>query len=146
MYDVIIPIYNGYEYLETLFTSLKHGTKTPHRLILMNDCSTDSRIPHFLNNINFYKNENCLAIIVFHNDRNLGFTATINKAYTLSKYPIVILNTDTEVPDDWLNRLTYPMTQDPSIASVTPLTNSGTISSFPHWLEDHEHGIPAYLF
>ena len=138
MYDVIIPIYNGFEYLNTLFTSLQLGTTTPHRLILINDCSTDLRIISFLKNIDRYKNKDCLAIIVVHNTHNLGFTTTINKAYALTQHPIVILNTDTEVPNDWLNRLFYPMIKDPSIASVTPLTNSGTICSFPQWLQDNE--------
>ena len=47
--DIIIPIYNAYEDLVKCVDSVKrHTDLTKHRLILINDCSTDDRILPFL--------------------------------------------------------------------------------------------------
>lgn len=137
-YDVIIPIYNGFEYLHALFNSLKNGTTLPHRLIIINDCSTDNKISEVLENIEHYRNSFCQELIIHHNLENKGFVKSVNFAYTLTKNNFVILNTDTEVPLGWLERLMYPIEHSTDVASVTPLTNSGTICSFPNWLEDNE--------
>lgn len=137
-YDIIIPIYNGYEYLDPLFKSLMNGTNTPHRLIIINDCSPDHQISDFLATIAKYKNNFCKEIIIHHNINNLGFIKSINFGYTLTKNNFVILNTDTEVPSNWLQCLMNPMERNKNIASITPLTNSGTICSFPNWLENNE--------
>ena len=46
--DIIIPIYNGYEFLEKLFESILKNTTLPYRLIIGNDNSSDKRIAPFL--------------------------------------------------------------------------------------------------
>jgi len=54
---------------------------------------------------------------------------------------LVLLNSDTEVPPRWLERLILPLQRDASIASVTPFSNAATICSFPIALKDN----PLYL-
>jgi glycosyltransferase involved in cell wall biosynthesis len=39
---------------------------------------------------------------------------------------------------DWLDRLHEVATSDPTVGTVTPFTNSGTIASYPHWLVENE--------
>ena len=136
--DIIIPIYDAFGFLEPLFGSIKKGTFSPHRLIVINDCSSDPRVKVFLANINEYSNHLCKEIIIHHNKKNIGFVKSVNFAYNLVQNNFIILNSDTEVPQGWLERLISPMVNDSSIASITPLTNSGTICSFPNWLDDNE--------
>ena len=44
---------------------------------------------------------------------------------------VVILNADTEVFGDWLARLRSAAYSSPDVGTVTPLTNSGSIASYP---------------
>lgn len=135
--DIIVPIFNGYEYLKPLFESVYKGSNFPHCIIIVEDHSTDKLVKEFLQQIDKYKNEYCEKITVHYNDSNLGFVKSVNFAVSLSRHHFVILNTDTEVPVGWLQRLFFPIFNDKMIASVTPLTNSGTICSFPNWLKDN---------
>src|SRR5258706_3769045 len=42
--DIIIPVYNGLEFLPTLFASISRNTYSPYRLIIIDDASSDLRI------------------------------------------------------------------------------------------------------
>ena len=132
--DIIIPVYNGYEYLEALFDSLEKNTSSSHRLIVVNDCSSDKRVKPYLDRrLQYHQNA-----IIIENETNLGFVKSVNKAVAYVKNHFVILNTDTEVPKFWLERLMYPIIKMENIASTTPFTNAGTIASFPLFLEDNK--------
>lgn len=131
--DIIIPVYNGYEYLEKLFATIVK-TKMHYRLIVINDKSSDPRVAELLN---YYANNN-EKIILIENDNNLGFVKTVNKGFKLAKNNIALVNTDVELPDMWLERLMYPIIFNEKIASSTPFTNCGTICSFPDFCKDNE--------
>lgn len=136
--DIVIPVYNGYDFLDILFTSLYNSTTSEHRIIIINDYSTDIRIANFLENVARYKNQYCKEMLVVHNQQNLGFVKTINLSLKHLQNNFVILNTDVEVPNGWIERLMIPFEAQSNIASTTPFTNSGTICSFPVWLEDNK--------
>lgn len=134
--DIIIPVYNGYEYLNPLFESLKKNTTLAYRLLVCDDKSSDERVVPFLEN--FVEKNTSINIKLLKNEKNLGFIKTVNK---LSKYAdnhFVLLNTDTEVPTYWIERLMYPIFKMENIATTTPFTNAGTICSFPNYLEDNK--------
>lgn len=134
--DIIIPIYNGYEFLQKCLESLVKNTTIPYRLILIDDKSTDERVKSFLRQ--FKKRFEKSSLLLIENEENIGFIKSVNKAAGLVQNHFVILNTDTEVPPDWLQRLVYPILKYPKIASTTPFTNAGTICSFPNFNEDNE--------
>ncbi len=131
--DIIIPVYNGFEYLEPLFLSIKKHTLSNYRLIVVNDASPDEKVKPFLKDV--LKEFNHVFI---DNEQNLGFVQSVNKAVKHVSNHFVILNTDTEVPSHWLGRLMYPILNQQDIATTTPFTNAGTIASFPKFLEDNE--------
>lgn len=133
--DIIIPIYNGYEFLDKLFESLVKNTSLPYRLIIGNDKSPDKRVKDFI--IDFIQKNPNIDIIFIDNNENLGFLKTVNLLSSYAENHLVILNTDTEVPKYWLERLMYPIFSNKNIASTTPFTNSGTICSFPEYLVDN---------
>ena len=130
--DIIIPIYNGYEFLPDLFTTIDK-TNLQHNVIIVNDASSDSRVDEIIND---YVEHNNHAILI-NNETNLGFLESANKGLRCSINHAVIVNTDVELPDKWLERIVEPILKDNSIASATPFTNSGTICSFPIFLEDN---------
>ena len=131
--DVIVPVYNGMEFLPGLFDSLFENTDTPFRVIVVDDKSPDPSVRPFLERL-AAEHEN---MHLFFNEENKGFVKTINIASTYVQSHFVIVNTDVEVPKGWLHRLMRPILDDPKIASVTPFTNAGTICSFPNTLIDN---------
>lgn len=131
--DIIIPVYNGYEYLEPLFESIEKHTTAPYRLIVVNDASPDERVkPYLLERLAKHPD----AHFIDHTE-NRGFLKSVNEAYTHVRNHFVLLNTDTEVPSFWLERLMYPIVHMDRIASTTPFTNAGEIASFPNFVADN---------
>lgn len=130
--DVIIPIYNAYEYTLKCISSVYENTDTDYNLYLINDYSSDKRISSFLENLRKKdRPEHLKKLIISENTSNMGFIKTVNKGIKMSKNHVVLLNTDTEVPFGWLKRLIFPIINEERIASVTPFSNAADICSFP---------------
>ena len=137
--DIIIPIYNAYDYTKKCIETVWKNTDINYNLYLINDCSTDKRIHELLISLSKYgKPCNLKQLNIIENETNLGFIESVNKAVALSKNNIVLLNTDTEVPPNWLSRLIYPMLKNEMIASITPFSNCATICSFPNFCTDND--------
>ncbi len=133
--DIIIPVYNGMEFLEEFFDRLLLGTPAPYRLIIVDDASPDPRVYPFLENM--VQRLPAGTAILLRNAKNLGFVGTVNRALGISQHDVVLLNTDVLLPPDWLGRLMAPINEDARVASVTPFTNAGTICSFPQCCVDN---------
>ena len=133
--DIIIPVYNGFEYLEPLLNSVIKNTSLTYRLLICDDKSPDERVLPLL--YSFKERYSDIDINIFENEKNLGFIKTVNKLVKYTNNHFVLLNTDTEVPPFWIERLMYPIFGMKNIASTTPFTNAGTICSFPNYLEDN---------
>ena len=136
--DIIIPIYNGFQYLKPLFESIFNSTHIDYRLIIVDDNSPDINIYPFLSNLSNKEHNFCKEIILLKNEENLGFIKSVNKAMKYINNHFILLNSDVVVPNNWINRLIYPIINNINIASVTPFTNSGTICSFPNFCEDNK--------
>jgi GT2 family glycosyltransferase len=54
---------------------------------------------------------------------------------------VVILNADTEVYGNWLDRLVAHADEFPRVATVTPLSNNATICSYPETLNDNRNAL-----
>ena len=126
--DVIIPVYNGYDYLVRLFDDILK-TNVPCRYIIVDDKSPDERVKELEKKF-VSQHENSILI---ENEQNYGFVKSVNNGLKQSKGHVVLVNTDTELPKEWLERLMEPIFADERIASTTPYTNSGTICSFPNF-------------
>jgi len=82
--------------------------------------------------------ENHPTAIFIDHEENQGFLKSVNEAYTYVSNHFLLLNTDTEVPYFWLERLMYPIVHMDKVASTTPFTNSGEIASFPNFVADND--------
>ena len=132
--DIIVPIYNGYEYLDNLFESIKNNTDLPYRLLVINDCSTDVRVSSFLEKQKEIFGNN---LVIKNNLQNLGFLKSVNELLKISINDVVIVNTDVVLPKNWASRLFYPIFSDAKVASVTPFSNAATIFSLPEMCIDN---------
>ena len=102
--DVIIPVYNAYDAVnECIKTVINNTDLKENRLILIDDKSTDERIIPLLNN--FKKDNKDKDIVILVNEKNLGFVGTVNKGMKYSDNDVLLLNSDTEVPKNWLKNM-----------------------------------------
>ena len=135
--DIIVPVYNAYEYTEECIKSIIKNTDLKNNsLVLIDDKSPDERVlPMLLKYKEEYKD---LNIIVMNNEKNLGFVKTVNKGMSNTKNDVILLNSDTEVTKNWIEKINKCAYSNSYIATVTPLTNNGTICSVPNFGVDNE--------
>lgn len=131
--DVIVPIYNGYDYLVDLFPDLLR-TDVKCRYILVDDKSPDERV-HQLEREFVAQHHNA---VLLENEQNGGFVKTANRGLAEAKGHAVLVNTDTRLPEHWLERMLAPILADEKVASATPYSNSATIFSFPNFCYNNE--------
>lgn len=131
--DIVVPVFNGLNLLKSLVVNLSN-TKIAHKVYFVDDCSTDDAVPVFLNELC----ESDPRYQLVSAKENGGFVKSVNLGLSFTTGDVVLLNTDVQLPPLWLERLIAPLLLDDKVASATPFTNSGTICSFPRFLENNE--------
>ena len=135
--DIIVPVYNAYEYTEECIKSvLKNTDLNKHRLILINDKSPDEKIMPMLQK--YVRENEDKQIVVLENEENSGFVKTVNRGMCYSKNDVILLNSDTEVTNNWLEKMITCAYSNDYIATATALTNNGTIASVPNFGVDND--------
>src|SRR4051812_9123501 len=132
--DIVIPVYNAPDDLRRCVEGVLACTPEAHRLVLIDDASTDAAVRDALRDIEQRVDRN---VEILRNPHNMGFTATANRGMTRSTADIVLLNSDTIVTGGWLAALLRGAASDPAIATVTPFSNNAEICSFPRFCEDN---------
>lgn len=131
--DIVVPVFNGLDLLKALVVNLSN-TRINHNVYFVDDCSTDEAVPAFLGEL--CENEPRYHLVTA--EKNSGFVESVNLGLSFTTGDVVLLNTDVQLPPLWLERLIAPLLLDDKVASATPFTNSGTICSFPRFLENNE--------
>ena len=126
--DVIIPVYRGREETLACIDSVLATLDSASSAIVVDDATDDAALAAALD---------VLAasgrITLLRNAHNLGFVASVNRALAVNPtHDVVLLNSDTLVFDDWLTRLRAAAYSRATVGTVTPLSNSGSIASYPH--------------
>lgn len=132
--DVIIPVYRGLsETRNCLESVLAHPQITAMEVVAINDHSPDPHIGDYLDHL--ASNQ---KITLLNNPVNTGFVNAVNRGMTLHPLrDVVLLNSDTEVHGDWLDRLRRCAHDGPGIGTVTPFSNNATICSYPCFMQDN---------
>lgn len=133
--DVIVPVYRGLADTQLCIDSvLASPVRVPYRLIVINDCSPEPEVTQWLRN----RAAQDSRIMLLENPENLGFVGTVNRGMELSdSNDVLLLNSDTEVANDWLDRIRAAAYGDQRIASVTPFSTNATICSYPEFCKDN---------
>ncbi|WP_191601028.1 glycosyltransferase family 2 protein [Marinomonas algicola] len=125
--DVIIPVYANKEMTLACVQSVlacHSANKTPQRILVINDASPEFELVDALQ---------ALAdeghITLRHHAHNMGFIGSVNHGLSVAKGDVVLLNSDTLVHGDWLDRLQKVAYSTEKVASVTPFTNNGELMS-----------------
>lgn len=77
------------------------------------------------------------AIIRLENPKRAGFVAAVNVGMRISERDVVLLNSDTVVTADWLERLMDAAYSSGDIGTVTPFSNHATLCSIPRPHEEN---------
>ena len=104
-----------------------HSGSARGQVILVNDGSPDPRMEPALEQL--YRRYPDL--ILLHNESNIGFVGSVNRALELRQNDVVLLNNDTRVTPGWLAEMIEVAYLHDRIACVCPLSNNASICSVP---------------
>lgn len=132
--DVIVPVYRGFEQTRLCIESvLQANCATPFELVLIDDASPEPELVAYCSSL-----QQKTGVTVLINTQNLGFVETVNIGMQLHPdRDVVLLNSDTEVANDWLDRLRSCAYSQSNIGTVTPFSNNATICSYPVFCADN---------
>lgn len=124
---IVIPIYHGAEETRACIASVLETVPADAPVILVNDASPEAAITELMR-----EHARNPRITVITNERNLGFPGAANRGMAaVPDHDVILLNSDTLVFPGWYERLTAHAATDATIATVTPLSNAGSIASYP---------------
>ena len=132
--DIIIPVYRGEVSVRRCLDSvLASNAMEIADLVIINDASPESGVTSCLNELATKQ-----SVTLINHDLNQGFVASVNAGAALNPHrDFVILNADTEVAGDWLQRLKQHGADHSMAATVTPFSNNATIASYPKCVTDN---------
>jgi GT2 family glycosyltransferase/glycosyltransferase involved in cell wall biosynthesis len=120
--DVIIPVYGAADDLRRCLESVaRHTDLSRHRVIVVLDGPREPA-PDF-------------PAVILRNDERLGFVRSVNRGMACGAgsptrpNDVVLLNSDTIVTANWLEKLIDAAYSSEKIGTVTPLSNEATICS-----------------
>ena len=125
--NVVVCVHNALSHVKLCLTSLEKQTKVPFRLVIVDDGS-DASTQTFL--VEFSKKHGACLI---RNETAQGYTRAANAGIkTMSADYYVLLNSDTEVPSGWLQRMMRCAESAPHIGMVSPISNAASWQSIPY--------------
>ncbi len=116
--SVVIPNYNGVqlfpETLPTVFEALDHSG-LEYEVILIDDCSTDHSVQ--------YLQENYPQIRLFSNEKNSGFSKTINKGIQNAHFDLILLlNSDIKLTPGYFEKQVGYFTREDTFGVMGKIT------------------------
>ena len=112
--SIIIPAFNQLEYCRQCVESVRAHSRRPYQLILVDNGSTDG-VAEFFDTVPDAE--------VLHSPTNLGFAGGVNLGLRRAKGHPLLLNSDTLVPEGWIERLTNALAHSEDIGMVGPMSN-----------------------
>ena len=129
--DIVIPVFVGADDFRACITSIKRSGAEHYRLIVVDDASPDQALQNAMSDAA----ED--GAIILRQKSNRGFPAAANAGLRHAiegsgeARDVVLLNPDTLVTPGWLDRLRSAAYSNDDIGSATPMTNDGSIVSYP---------------
>ena len=126
--DIIIPVYRGVVETRACIESVLASKNThPVEIVIVDDASPEPAIAEYLTSL-----ADAGRITLLHNESNRGFVASVNSGMSLhGDRDVILLNSDTEVADGWIDRLAALASTRKDAASISPFSNNATLCSYP---------------
>ncbi|CUI04067.1 Glycosyltransferase [Janthinobacterium sp. CG23_2] len=127
---VLIPVHSGLAQVQACIASVLASlpaNRAGATILVIDDASPEPALAAWLD-----AERDAGRIGLLRNRYNLGFVESVNRGLRqLQGHDVLLLNADTLVHGDWLDRLRAALYRDDDIAAVAPWSNNGEISSFP---------------
>ncbi len=133
--DVVVPVFRNPQLTEACLASIvaSAGNDVFGRLIVINDASPETRMADIC-----HRFVEQVAGEVIVQKANRGFVCSVNAGMRESgDRDVVIVNSDTKLPPNWLERISQAAADRRDCASITPFSNNASICSYPRFCEDN---------
>lgn len=137
--EIVVPVHGNLESVQRCLRSVESArVGCGWHLTVINDASPEPAVQAWLREFALGHPDTT----VIENARNLGFVGTVNLGMRLAgRRDVVLLNSDTVVANDWLDRLRTAALSHERVGTVTPFSNNATICSYPDYCADNP--LPA---
>ena len=130
--DIIIPVWNQADLTRRCVNSIRTKTRTPYRLILIDNGSAGETQKH----LEDQAKDPSGAVILIRNPENLGYVRAINQGLLRSGAPYVcLMNNDIEVTEGWLERMIRFAASHPEAGLINCQQNHDPGRRYPTDLE-----------
>ena len=123
---IVIPVYKNLQATVACIEAAKkqlNSAGAARKIVVIDDASPDQEICKYL--------KDC-GLVVVENSENLGFAGSVNQVLrSVTTGDILLLNSDAILPPDAVNRLATAAYSADDIATVTPMSNNGELTSYP---------------
>lgn len=124
--DIVICVHNALVRVQSCLESIRPTLGSSCRVIVVDDGSADATREYLES---FTKTAGWKLI---RHEQAVGYPRAANEGMTATTADfVVLLNSDTEVSREWLERLVMCARSDPSIGMVGPLSNAASWQSVP---------------
>jgi GT2 family glycosyltransferase len=134
--DVIVPLHGGGTMARSCLESVLATVPSPSRVIVIDDATSEPDLAAYL--VVLARGRNVRLV---RHSRAVGYPASANAGIAAAAgRDAVLLNSDTLVAPCWLDRLREIAYSAADIGTVSPLSNNGTILSYPR--RDKTNAMP----
>ncbi len=127
---VVVPVYNAPEDVLRCLDSLFVHTPSSATILIIDDHGIERRairaVARAAENVDH-------RVVLYERPENGGFVRGCNDAFSIAgANDVILVNSDVVVGPEWYDRISMAAASSPMVATVSTLTNFGTILSVPH--------------
>ncbi|MBK8176757.1 MAG: glycosyltransferase [Rhodospirillales bacterium] len=124
---IVVPVFRGCDETLACLDALRAHASPDVEIIVVDDATPEPALRNALDRL-----VAAGSITLLRNETNCGFPATANRGLALRPYnDAVLVNADARVFAGWLERMREAAYSAPDVGTVTPLSNRGSVASFP---------------
>jgi GT2 family glycosyltransferase/glycosyltransferase involved in cell wall biosynthesis len=125
--DIVICIHNALDDVKACIDSIRRHTESRHQLILVDDGSGEDCRKYLSKYASQHEN-----VTLIRNESTSGYTIAANQGLRQSKAEyVILLNSDTVVTPNWIERILECGESNTQIGMVGPLSNAASWQSVP---------------
>ena len=139
---VVIPVHDSYDDAVRCLESVLAHTGPRHAVLVVDDAGRDRRL---VDRLTALADRITRPVVILEHPVNAGFVRSCNDAFAATPgRDVVLVNSDVVVGPQWLERMVAAADSSDLVATVTALTNHGSIVSVPY--RNHPvRTLPAHL-